>query len=128
MEQSPGYIYGGASARQIMHYGQMIRHEKFCLFDYDNRRINRRIYGSDEPPPYDLKKITAPVNLYYSKGDDLATFENAIELASQLQNVRSAHLVSIDNFSHGDFIFSHLAKQHVYKNMISSINKINGKL
>lgn len=90
--------------------------------------MNRQMYnGSDTPPPYNLEMITAPVNLYYSKGDDTATFENAIDLKSQLQNLRSAYLVPIDDFSHGDFIFNMNAKEVVYNRMVYNINKINGK-
>lgn len=105
----------------------MIRHGKFRLFDYDNKLINRRIYGSDEPPLYDLQKITSPVNLYYSKGDDTVPIENAIELQHQLPNLKSAYLVPIDDFSHVDFIFRNIAKDVVYKKMIHSINEVNGK-
>lgn len=106
----------------------MIRHENFCLFDYDNIEINRQIYGSDQPPPYNLTAITAPVNLYYSKGDETATIVNAIELQTKLPNIRSSYLVPIDDFSHGDFIFHNIAKDVLYNRLIDNINKVNGKL
>lgn len=104
----------------------MIRHKKFRLFDYDSMRINQRIYGRNKPPLYNLTKITAPVNLYYSKGDDTATFENVMSLRTKLPNIRSSYLVPIEGFSHVDFAFSYLAKKSVYERLLNNINKING--
>lgn len=84
------------------------------------------MYGRSTPPLYNLTAITAPVNLYYSKGDDTATLEDAIDLRNQLPHIRSSYLVPIDDFSHIDFGFSYLAKQFVYDKLISNINKITG--
>lgn len=120
------YTPAGSSIDDILHYGQMIRHKEFRQFDYDSERINRRIYGQSTPPPYNLTAITAPVNLYYSKGDDTASIEDAIELQNRLPNIRSSYLVPYDDFSHIDFGFSYLAKQFVYDKLISNINQSNG--
>lgn len=104
----------------------MIIKGEFSLFDYDDERTNQRRYGQSKPPLYNLTKITAPVNLYYSKGDDTATTENAIHLQKELPNLRSSYLVPIDDFCHDDFIFSSIAKEFVFKQLINNINKING--
>lgn len=120
------YTPAGSSIDDILHYAQMIRHKDFRLFDYDSERMNRRVYGTSKPPLYNLTAITAPVSLYYSKGDDTAAIEDAIDLQNQLPNVRSSYLVPFDKFSHIDFGFSYLAKPFVYDKLISNINKING--
>lgn len=120
------YTPAGSSIDEIIHYGQMIRNKEFRLFDYDSARMNQRIYGTSTPPLYNLTAITAPVYLYYSKGDDLATPEDAIDLQNQLPNVQSSYLVPIDDFSHIDFGFSYLAKPFVYDELLRNINKVNG--
>lgn len=103
----------------------MIRNYDFSLFDYDSKLMNRLKYGQNSPPKYNLTEITAPVNLYYSKGDDTATMENAIKLQSLLPNLRSTYLVPAEDFSHTDFAFSELAKEVLYDQMIENINRIN---
>lgn len=112
--------------KQIIHFGQMIINGGFSHFNYDNFIANFRKYRRFTPPPYDLSKITAPINLYYSKGDDIGTYENALKLESQLTNVRSSNLCPLTDFSHYDYGFSHLAKQIVYKNMMANLKKVNG--
>jgi lysosomal acid lipase/cholesteryl ester hydrolase len=64
----------GASFRQIEHYGQLVESGRFCRFDYGQKK-NEKLYGSLTPPDYELKKITAPVYLYYSTGDHTAVVE-----------------------------------------------------
>lgn len=125
---SPGYVLGGASVSQFVHYGQMILYGDFSLFDFENARMNRQMYGRDTPPAYNLTAITAPVNLYYSDNDDTATSENAIELESQLQNLKSSYFIQNKDFSHGDFIMSKTAKDILYNRIIHSIDKTNGKV
>lgn len=125
---SPGYVLGGAAVSQFVHYGQMIIYGDFSLFDYENARMNRQMYGQDTPPAYNLTAITAPVNLYYSKDDETATFENAIDLESQLPNLKSSVFIRDIYFSHGDFIMSKTAKDILYNRIIQSIDKSNGRL
>lgn len=104
----------------------MIKQGEFRLFDYDDPQMNQRRYGQPIPPLYNLKKVTAPVYLYYSKGDDTATTENAIHLQKELPNIRSSYLVPIDDFCHDDFIFSFIAKEFVFNQLIDNINKNHG--
>lgn len=87
---------------------------------------NFRKYRQFTPPSYHLDKITAPINLHYSKGDDVGTYKNALKLESQLPNVKSSNLCPLTDFSHYDYGFSHMAKNTVYNVMMNNINKANG--
>lgn len=44
---------------------------RFQWFDY-GPKWNRQVYGSYDPPDYDLSQITAPVSLHYSTNDFLS--------------------------------------------------------
>lgn len=116
----------GVSVRQCLHYLQMIRNGEFNQFDYENARMNREIYGTNSPPPYDLTKITAPVNIYYSKDDDTATIQNAVKLFPKLKNLKSTYMVPLDDFNHVDFTYSRFLLRAVYEKLIGNINKANG--
>lgn len=78
----------------------MIISGDFSQFDYRDKQKNQEVYGRDTPPPYNLKAITAPIHLYYSKNDDTAIIENALKLRHQLPNVKSTYLVPIEDFGH----------------------------
>lgn len=121
------YTPSGVAVRQFIHYGQLINNDKFCQFNYDNKWTNRRIYGRNTPPSYNLTQITASINLYYTKGDDIGTIEDTIRLKNQLKNVKSTYLVPVDDFGHIDFGFSRYAKAIVYKQLLGNLNKANGK-
>lgn len=115
----------GASVRQSLHYLQFIRSGGFNQFDYDNKRMNQRMYGSDTPPPYNFSQITTPISLYYSKDDNLVAAENIIELQSQLKSLKSAYVVPIEDFAHVDFIYSRHVRRVVNEKLLSNINRIN---
>lgn len=117
----------GASVRQGLHYVQFIRSGGFNQFDYDSKKLNQRFYGSDTPPPYDLSQVSTPVNLYYSKDDNLVAAENVIELQSHIPNLKSAYVIPIDDFSHVDFIYSRYVREVLNEKLLSNINKTNKK-
>lgn len=117
----------GASLKQGMHYVQFMRSKGFHQYDYDSRWMNKRIYGRDTPPPYNLTKITVPINLYYSKDDTMVAAENIIELKSHLKSVKSSYIIPIDDFSHVDFIYSRYLRKALNEQLIRNINKANRK-
>ena len=45
--------------------------DKFCRYDFGKEK-NIEIYGQEDPPEYDVTKITAPVALYWADNDWLA--------------------------------------------------------
>lgn len=116
----------GASTRQVWHYLQMIRNGDFSQFDYEDKKMNLRMYGRDTPPPYNLTQITAPIHIYYSKDDDTSTIENTKKLFHQLHNIKSTHLVPVAGFNHIDFTYSRFVRKAVYQKLVSNINKANG--
>lgn len=108
-----------------LHYLQLIRNGGFRQFDYESKRMNRKIYGRDSPPEYNLTRVTAPINLFHSIGDDTSVYENVIELESQLPNVKSRHVVQVPDFGHVDFAYSRYVKQALNDKIISTINAAN---
>jgi lysosomal acid lipase/cholesteryl ester hydrolase len=65
-----GHSPAGASAKQMIHFGQIIRGQLFRQYDYG--ALNLQQHGQLFPPNYDLSRVTAPVFLYHSTNDWLA--------------------------------------------------------
>ncbi len=54
--------------------GQNIKSCDFRKYDY-GRLNNKKLYGNEQPPQYNLTNIRAPVHIYYGYGDNFATVE-----------------------------------------------------
>lgn len=68
-------IPAGASWKQLIHYGQMINSGKFQMYDYRNSggstNKNLKLYGTEQPPEYQLSRVRVPTALYYGTSDNL---------------------------------------------------------
>lgn len=115
----------GVSIRQALHYLQIIRNGVFRQFDFEDRRTNRKVYGTDTPPAYDLTKVTAPVNLFHSKDDNTAIIDNVRRLQALLPNLKSTYLVPFNDFTHVDFTFSRHARKVLNDRVVDVVNKSN---
>lgn len=113
---------GGASIKQIAHYGQEIISGHFRHFDHGIMN-NIRKYGRFTPPAYDLKKITAPVALFYASNDWLAAKIDVQQLGKQLPNVVKWRLVPYAKFAHVDFMWAKDGKKLVYDEMLELMRR-----
>lgn len=100
----------------------------FRQYDFEDAKVNKRVYGQSVPPSYNLTQITAPVNLFYSMADNTGTFENVVQLKSQLRNVKTSYMVPINNFGHVDFVYSRYAGRVLNDKVVEVINRANAEL
>ncbi|KAL0110610.1 hypothetical protein PUN28_013890 [Cardiocondyla obscurior] len=109
------HVPAGASWKQFVHYGQgYINPGRFRQFDYANVDKNFRIYNSTTPPDYQLEKITAPIALFSSDNDWLATTKDVELLSTKLNSVVFHYKTPINTtFNHYDFIWGKSSLQMV---------------
>ncbi|KAL3266873.1 hypothetical protein HHI36_011025 [Cryptolaemus montrouzieri] len=110
-----GHTPAGSSAKQMFHYAQLIDSGHFRQYDYG--LANALHYGPTHalgPPSYDLKKIKAPVYIYYSRNDWLSNEKDVTKLCQDLGNCKSQVLVAEDRFNHLDYLWGIHAKQMIY--------------
>jgi len=65
------HIPAGTSTLNVMHWVQMVRSGILCEYDY-GKWDNRKYYGQDKPPVYDLATDNAEIYLFWSPADWLA--------------------------------------------------------
>lgn len=110
----------GTSTKTVVHYAQEI-HESgnFQNFDYGTEG-NMKRYGRELPPSYNLKKISAPVALFYAQNDWLAGYQDVKKLYTNLpvESAKALIKVPLDNFNHVDFLWGIDAPELVYKKML----------
>ncbi|XP_068620520.1 lipase 3-like [Battus philenor] len=117
-----GHLPAGASTRQIRHYGQGVASHEFRKFDH-GPEINQKVYGQAQPPKYKMSNVQAPVVLYSTKNDWMSHPDDVSRLRKELPNVRGHHLVTEEQFSNTDFLFSDKAPQAVYERLIKNIKQ-----
>ncbi len=82
------------------------------------------VYGSPEPPEYDLGKVTVPTVLYGGDGDGFAVPDDVDKLAASLPNLLANRKVAKPGFSHLDFIISKDAGKLIYSDIVNIIKDL----
>jgi len=119
---SPGR---GSSVRSVVHYAQQVNSANFCKFDF-GKEGNMEHYGQETAPEYDLKKVTAPVALFWGEGDWLADPADVMEIVSGLPNIMPGGVVKVDfpYWSHLDFLWAIDPTPLVYNQVMGLMAKL----
>ncbi|CAK1595753.1 unnamed protein product [Parnassius mnemosyne] len=114
--------YGaGTSWKTVLHFAQeILARNKFQQFDFGPSN-NQRMYGSDQPPEYDLSKITLPIHLYWARNDLLSSEKDVKMLLDKLPSTTEAYLVPDPKFNHLDYLWAIDASTLINSQMLSSL-------
>lgn len=93
---------------------------KFSKFDYGTR-MNLELYGSVEPPKYNLKNIQVPTKLYVAEADEFSSVSKNSDLVSDLPNSLGVHVVDQKDWNHMDFAFSSKLREKVFNHILSDL-------
>ncbi|XP_017772755.1 PREDICTED: lipase 3-like [Nicrophorus vespilloides] len=118
-----GHTPAGAATKQLLHYAQEIKSGFFR--QYDHGLIgNQKKYGSIFPPNYKLKKVVAPVYLFYSRNDWLSAEVDVNRLYTELGNSQAKMLVADPKWNHLDYMWGIDAPHLVYNKVISLMEQL----
>ncbi|XP_058794543.1 uncharacterized protein LOC131666151 [Phymastichus coffea] len=119
-----GHIPAGASWKQLIHYGQgYINPGYFRLYDYGDGKRNYQEYGSPVPPEYKLEAITAPIALFSSTNDWLATPKDVELLTNKLRSIIYHQKITANPFNHYDFLWGRTAPRIVFEPLMRLMEK-----
>lgn len=99
------HIPAGSSTKSFVHYAQMVNSERFCKYDYGEKK-NQEYYNQATPPEYNLSNITTPVAIVWSMNDKLADPADVGLLEGKLKTLVSSYCVPFAPFNHGDYILA----------------------
>lgn len=113
----------GAAIKQIQHFLQGIASGNFSQYDFGSSK-NLEYYHQETPPVYDIKKVTAPVSLYYTENDFFAHPKDVMRLEAELPNRVTLFKVPMEKFNHLDFLFARDVVELLYKDVIAEMNSV----
>ncbi|XP_058044131.1 lipase member M-like isoform X3 [Ahaetulla prasina] len=118
MDVYMSYFPDSTSVQNILHWGQIYKTGQFRAFDYGDG--NKERYNQDEPPSYNVERITVPISIWYGENDLLVTPDNVKALINQLHSV--VYKASLSDWNHFDFILGLDASKRVYSPLIKLIS------
>lgn len=110
----------GTSTGQVLHFVQEVRNHKFCRYDH-GRFGNMMRYGQRDPPEYNLKRVTAPVYLYYGNNDWLVSRRDVMKTRKRLPNIKFDYMVPNRNWNHADFMWGMDVKSVLYDVVLANL-------
>ncbi|XP_043269207.1 uncharacterized protein [Venturia canescens] len=112
-----GHVPAGSSVKQVVHYGQLIKAQKFQQYDH-GWFGNWRKYKRLTPPHYDLSKIKVPISLHYSSNDMFVNPKDVDRLHKELGNPVGKFRVPHEKFCHLDFLWATDGRQLIYDKLV----------
>lgn len=110
----------GASAKDIIHFLQGIKADKFQKYDYGPDG-NMKRYNQTTPPEYHPQNMAVPVAMFYGDNDFLADRTDVQYLLDNLPNI--VHQRELPNWNHVDFIIGKDAHQLLYTDILNLMSK-----
>lgn len=110
---------GGGSLKLVAHFGQNIRDRTFRRWNYGSLR-NQQIYGTRNPPAYNLSLITVNTVFHYTLNDSLVGVMDVLAMAEDVPN-SEVRKVARDSFLHEDFATAPDVKDLVTDYMIDTM-------
>lgn len=111
----------GTSFKNIDHFSQVLR-RGFQAYDHGTVE-NRRRYGQDSPPKYNVSNMRVPIRLHYGLNDHLADYKDTEALCPRLPNVLSCEPVADPLWTHLDFVWARDAPNLVYSKIIAGMEE-----
>ncbi|XP_023947434.2 lipase 3-like [Bicyclus anynana] len=108
----------GTSLRTLLHYSQIFKTDKFEKYDFGKAR-NLEVYGTEQPPTYNLANVTVPVVLLHGSNDHFIDENNMLWLQQELQNVLETYKVTDPLWNHIDMAYS----QHINPMIFPKVNE-----
>ncbi|KAF2900849.1 hypothetical protein ILUMI_05338 [Ignelater luminosus] len=113
------------SVKAFTHLTQLVTTGNFQKYDY-GKHANALIYGSTEPPHYNLSRLSIPTYFIRAQNDLVVTKENVEQLYEALPEHAKPydiHVIEDQNFNHLDFITAKDVVPLLYDHVVDFISK-----
>ena len=114
----------GTSGANFAHWAQLLTTNIFSRYDL-GQEINEELYGTQNPPIYDLRNIRSKhIAVLYSKNDWIAEFKDTRDVINTLRvPLMLDYIVPYDGWTHADFIWGNQTGKYVNKKVIQVLDR-----
>lgn len=123
------HITSGTSAKTFMHFIQGYASKRFQRYNNYGLYNNNFIYGSPEPPEYDLSSVKVPLTLFVSESD---WFSNILDVQTLINVLPTVNKYVVFNksldFTHLEFAYGARVKKLVNEPVITLLQEYNKHL
>ncbi|XP_063913746.1 lipase 1-like [Zophobas morio] len=112
----------GVSLKQFVHVFQIADSGDFHRYDFGNQG-NLEKYGQEQPPHYDVSRVTTPVAIYYSSNDWAVNINNMDRVLKTVPNVVKSYKVPLEDFNHLDFLYAKHVGDLLFNVLLDDLSK-----
>lgn len=103
----------------VLHYAQNITNKYFHAYNWYDAEENMRRYGCEEPPTYDLTRVSVPTAIFWSQKDSLSSKEDMERIVCELPNLVACKEVDI---GHLDYLWGANVKGDLYYDLLDILS------
>ncbi|XP_021204440.2 lipase 1 [Bombyx mori] len=108
-----GHFPAGTSLHNMAKYGQAMTNDKFVKFNYGHQK-NLELYGTSEPPEYNISAVSPPVVVIYGENDGLVDTKDVEWAMERLPNVLEAVLIKDPAWNHMSVTYSSRVEEIIF--------------
>ena len=119
------YEPGGTSLQNMKHWIQVYTAKRLQKYDYGSKSQNKKHYGTEYPPVYDLSKFNGysiPSLMSTSDADPFANPQDTLEFIENIDNKNIITLLNLRNYNHIDYFWADSAIEEIFPKVLDFIN------
>ncbi|XP_063535914.1 lipase 1-like [Cydia strobilella] len=113
----------GTSIKNIVRYGQSLKVDRYCKFDYGPEK-NMELYGGD-PPEFNLSAVTVPTYVFHGKNDGLVDTIDTEWLVSKLPNLKEFVVMEDPLWNHLDMVINRNISSALFPKILKYLKLYN---
>jgi len=109
----------------MKHWIQVYSAKKMQKYDYGSKNENKKHYGVEYPPVYDLTKFNGyyvPSLMTTSDADPFSNPQDTLEFIENINNKNIVTLLNLTNYNHIDYFWADSAIEEVFPKVLDFIN------
>lgn len=116
----------GTSVRNVRHWAQMVRHNTFSMYSYGSKSANLAVYGTPEPPAYNIGAFPTnlPLAIIYGGVDKLAA-PSDVENLIRILPVKPTLVKLLPAYAHMDFPWAKTSGVDLGPEVLAMMQKFN---
>ena len=117
---------GGTSIQNIKHWIQIYSAKKLIKFDYGSKSENKKHYGTENPPEYDLSKMknySIKSIVTISDTDPFCNPKDTLDFLENIEDQSVVEVMNLTNYDHIDYLWSDSAYDEIFPKILNFLGQ-----